>query len=105
MKMILGNIFNLVGANPREVYRWFMELFVDSADWVMQANVYSMGLMSDGGIFATKAYICGSNYILKMGDWPKGEWCEIVDGLYWSFIEKNQIFFESNPRMKMMTGA
>ncbi|MEI6805884.1 MAG: FAD-binding domain-containing protein [Myxococcaceae bacterium] len=103
--MILGNIFNLVTASPHEVYRWFMELFVDSSDWVMQANVYGMALMSDGGIFATKPYICGSNYILKMGDWPKGEWCEILDGLYWSFIERHQEFFYSNARMKMMVGG
>ncbi len=103
--MILGNIFNLVGVYPPEVYRWFMEMFIDSSDWVMQANVYGMGLMSDGGIFATKPYICGSNYILKMGDWPKGDWCETLDGLYWSFIERHQTFFESNPRMKMMVGA
>jgi len=28
---------------------------------VMVPNVYGMGLFSDGGIFATKPYICGSS--------------------------------------------
>jgi deoxyribodipyrimidine photolyase-related protein len=58
--------------------------------------------MSDGGIFATKPYISGSNYILKMSDYQKGPWCEIWDGLYWSFIDRNRLFFSKNPRLSMM---
>ena len=58
--MILGNIMCLMRINPNEVYRWFMEMFIDSYDWVMVPNVYGMGLFSDGGIFATKPYISGS---------------------------------------------
>ena len=61
-----------------------------------------MGLFADGGIMATKPYICGSNYILKMMDFQKGEWCEIMDGLYWRFINKNRKFFKTNPRLNMM---
>ena len=30
-----------------------------------------MGLFSDGGTFATKPYICGSAYFLKMMDFKK----------------------------------
>ena len=51
----------------------------------MVPNVYGMGLFSDGGIFATKPYICGSAYFLKMMDFKKGDWCEVMDGLYWEF--------------------
>jgi deoxyribodipyrimidine photolyase-related protein len=58
--------------------------------------------MSDGGLFATKPYICGSNYILKMGDFKRGPWCEIWDGLYWRFIERHRSFFQANPRLSMM---
>ena len=101
--MILANLMNLCEIEPREVYRWFMEMYVDSSDWVMAANVYGMGLMSDGGIFATKPYISGSNYILKMSDYKKGTWCDIWDGLYWRFVEKHFEFFDRNPRMRMMT--
>ena len=79
-----------------------MEMFVDSSDWVMVPNVYGMGLFSEGGIFATKPYICGSSYFMKMMDFKKGEWCIIMDGLYWRFIFKNQSFFKSNPRLSMM---
>ena len=100
--MVLANIMNLCQIHPRSIYSWFMETFIDSSDWVMVPNVYGMGLFSDGGIFATKPYICGSNYILKMSNYKRGEWCEIVDGLYWSFIEKNRNFFEKNFRLNMM---
>ena len=55
--MVISNIMNLCEVKPIYVYRWFMEMFVDSSDWVMVPNVYGMGLFSDGGIFATKPYI------------------------------------------------
>ena len=100
--MILSNIMNLCEIKPVYVYKWFMEMFVDSSDWVMVPNVYGMGLFSDGGIFATKPYICGSSYILKMMDFKKGEWCNIMDGLYWRFINRNRTFFLKNPRLSMM---
>ena len=100
--MILANIMNLCQIHPKQVYKWFMEMFVDSSDWVMAPNVYGMGLFSDGGIFATKPYICGSSYFLKMMDFKRGKWCDTMDGLYWNFINKNRNFFLKNPRLSMM---
>ncbi len=100
--MILSNIMNLCEVHPTQVYKWFMEMFVDSSDWVMAPNVFGMGLFSDGGIFATKPYICGSSYFLKMMEFKKGPWCDIMDGLYWKFIDRNKKFFKSNPRLSMM---
>ncbi len=100
--MVLCNIMNLCEIKPNEVYNWFMEMFVDSSDWVMSPNVYGMGLFSDGGIFSTKPYICGSSYFMKMMNFKKGNWNDIMDGLYWRFINKNRKFFQSNPRLNMM---
>jgi len=100
--MILANIMNLCEINPKDVYKWFMEMFVDSSDWVMAPNVYGMGLFSDGGIFATKPYICGSSYFLKMMHFKKGPWCDVMDGLYWKFIDRHKKFFLKNPRLAMM---
>jgi len=37
-----------------------------------------------------------------MMDFKKGEWCNIMDGLYWRFINKNRSFFLKNPRLSMM---
>ncbi|MGI9222398.1 MAG: cryptochrome/photolyase family protein [Woeseiaceae bacterium] len=103
--MVLGNLMTLCEIRPASAHRWFMEMFIDSSEWVMGPNVYGMGLFSDGGIFATKPYICGSNYLLKMSDYKKGPWCDIVDGLYWRFIDKHREFFQGNPRLALMPRA
>ncbi|MDH4466815.1 MAG: cryptochrome/photolyase family protein [Bacteriovoracaceae bacterium] len=101
--MVLSNIMLLSEIDPKEVHKWFMEMFIDSADWVMGPNVYGMGQFSDGGIFATKPYISGSNYILKMSDYKKDPvWCDLWDGLYWRFIDKHAAFFSKNHRLNMM---
>lgn len=100
--MIIGNIMLLCDIHPDEVYQWFMELYVDSADWVMVPNVYGMSQFADGGSFATKPYIAGSNYLRKMSHYPRGDWCDIVDGLYWRFIQKHKTIFAKNHRMSMM---
>jgi deoxyribodipyrimidine photolyase-related protein len=100
--MVISALMLLCEIHPGEVHRWFMERYLDSYEWVMGPNVYGMGQMSDGGIFATKPYLCGSNYILKMGDYKRGPWCEVWDGLYWRFIDRHLSFFQANPRLSMM---
>jgi len=100
--MVIGNMMLLCEIKPTEVYRWFMEMYIDSADWVMEPNVFGMSQFSDAGIFATKPYIAGSNYMRKMSHYPKGDWCDVVDGLYWRFIDKHRKTFANNHRMSMM---
>ncbi len=100
--MVVGSLMLLLEVEPQEAHKWFMEMFIDSSDWVMGPNVYGMALFSDGGIFATKPYFCGSNYYRKMGGYKTGDWQDAVDGLYWGFIEKHKTFFTKNPRLSMM---
>ncbi len=100
--MVLGNFMLICEFDPDDVYQWFMELFIDAYDWVMVPNVYGMSQFADGGLFATKPYIGGSNYIKKMSDYPKGDWEPIWDGLFWRFVHEHQDFFKGNPRMSMM---
>lgn len=100
--MVLGNFMLLCEFDPDEVYRWFMELFIDAYDWVMVPNVYGMCMFADGGTFATKPYIGGSNYIKKMSNYPKGEWEQIWDGMFWRFVMKHEGFFRTNPRTSML---
>ncbi len=101
--MLLGNVMLLCGFHPRRVCTWFMELFVDAYDWVMVPNVHGMSQFGDGGIFTTKPYISGSNYVLKMSDYRRGDWCKSWDGLFWSFIARHEKFFRAQPRLAMMT--
>lgn len=75
--MVLGNFMLLCEFDPDEVYRWFMELFIDAYDWVMVPNVYGMSQFADGGLMSTKPYISGSNYLMKMGNYTKSEWQNI----------------------------
>lgn len=100
--MVLGNFMMLCRFDPDDVYRWFMEFFIDAYDWVMVPNVYGMSQFADGGIFATKPYLSGSNYIRKMSDFKKGDWCEVWDGLFWTFVADHHEFFLKNYRMAQM---
>ncbi|MCK6605591.1 MAG: cryptochrome/photolyase family protein [Ignavibacteriaceae bacterium] len=100
--MILGNFMHLCELHPDRVYQWFMELFIDAYDWVMVPNVYGMSLYSDGGLITTKPYVSGSNYILKMSNYKKADWCDKWDALYWRYIYKNREAFRENQRMSMI---
>lgn len=100
--MILGNFMLLCEFDPDEVYKWFMEMYIDSYDWVMVPNVYGMSQFADGGLMSTKPYLSGSNYILKMSDYKKGEWQKTWDGLFWVFISNHKDYFIKNPRLSMM---
>ncbi len=100
--MVLGNYMLLKGYHPDEIYRWFMEMYIDAYDWVMVPNLYGMSQFADGGIFAMKPYISSSNYILKMSDFGKGPWCDEWNELYWGFLAKHEDRLKGNPRMGLM---
>ncbi|KIC47648.1 phosphonate transporter [Ruegeria sp. ANG-S4] len=100
--MVLGGFMFLCEIDPDDVYLWFMEMFVDSYDWVMVPNAYAMSQHADGGLITTKPYFSGSNYIRKMSHWGKGPWADVWDGLYWRFIFKHMDDLARNPRWSMM---
>lgn len=100
--MVLGNFMLLCEFDPDEVHRWFMEMFIDAYDWVMVPNVYGMTQFADGGLMTTKPYISGSNYLMKMSDYEKGDWQSTWDGLFWRFMHEHRSFFLQNPRLGML---
>jgi deoxyribodipyrimidine photolyase-related protein len=71
-----------------------MEFALDSYDWVMVGNVYSMALWADGGLTMRKPYISGSGYIMKMGNFDSKsketkEWQNKWDDVFHHFIDRN----------------
>ncbi|MFT5302927.1 MAG: deoxyribodipyrimidine photolyase-related protein [Mariniblastus sp.] len=100
--MVLGGFMFVCEFDPKEIYRWFMEMFVDSYDWVMVPNAYAMSQHADGGLITTKPYFSGSSYIRKMSHYRPGPWSEIWDGLYWRWIWNHADSLAKNPRWAMM---
>jgi deoxyribodipyrimidine photolyase-related protein len=102
--MVLGNVMLLLEIDPDEVYDWFMEMFIDSYDWVMVPNIYGMSQYSYTNMM-TKPYISSSNYIGKMSHYDGGDWEDHWDGLYWNFIKKHEEKISEIHRMSFMTST
>ncbi|NND97218.1 MAG: cryptochrome/photolyase family protein [Pirellulaceae bacterium] len=100
--MVLGGFMFLCEIDPDDIYLWFMEMFIDSYDWVMVPNVYAMSQNADGGLITTKPYFSGSSYVRKMSHYKKDSWCDIWDGLYWRWIWNHAEELSKNPRWAMM---
>ncbi|MEL6784787.1 MAG: cryptochrome/photolyase family protein [Pseudomonadota bacterium] len=100
--MVIGGFMFLCEIEPDDIYRWFMEMYIDAYDWVMVPNVYAMSQNADGGLITTKPYFSGSNYVKKMSHWKHGEWADIWDGLYWRWIDNHREALGKNPRWAMM---
>jgi deoxyribodipyrimidine photolyase-related protein len=96
--MVVGNAMFLCQIQPDEVYRWFMEMFADSYDWVMIGNVYYMSQWASDAI-TTKPYISSSAYLLRMSDYKRGEWCDDWDALYWAAVHKHAALIRKNYRL------
>lgn len=100
--MVIANYMTLTHIDPKAMYKWFMEFSIDSYDWVMEYNIYSMGSYSDGGKFTTKPYISSSNYLLKMSDYEKkesSEWSDLWDTAFWKFMDKHKDKIKKIPRL------
>lgn len=114
--MVLGNFALLTRTDPHEVNRWFWSVYLDAYEWVVSPNVLGMSQFADGGVFATKPYVSGANYISKMSNFCKscrfdpkktvGENACPFNSLYWDFIDETQRLKVSRPsfarRMGMM---
>lgn len=87
--MIMGNFMLLCGVHPKSAHKWFMEFSVDSYEWVMFQNVYDMIFYVFGNTMR-RIYISSSNYILKMSNLKKDEWCIIWDNLFQNFLQNHK---------------
>jgi deoxyribodipyrimidine photolyase-related protein len=100
--MVVTNAMTLCEMLPDDAYRWFMEFSVDSYDWVMIGNVYSMGLWADGGLTMRKPYISSDKYIQTMAGnrFPSGEWEAEWRALYYHFLSKNAVKLRGTPYIR-----
>ena len=93
--MYLGNWFLINMVDPKEVHRIFMEWTVDAYDWVMVPNVFGMSQYATD-MMMTRPYFSSYNYILRMSNYKKEEWCEKWEALYYLFIDRHQKLFSKN---------
>jgi deoxyribodipyrimidine photolyase-related protein len=100
---VLCNMMNLSELHPHQAYQWFSEMHVDSTPWATGPNVYGLGLHSDNGIVTSQVYICSSNYWGKISTYPKADWSDEVDGLYWRFVQKHKNYFDRAQKLYVMT--
>ena len=110
--MVLGNFALLMQANPDDVDRWYLGVYVDAVEWVQLPNTRGMSQYADGGKLATKPYISSGNYINKMSNYCKGciytptkrigdDACPF-NALYWNFLHDKQQQLSLNQRMAFM---
>ncbi len=71
--------------------RWPLRLHRQKLVLHRDSLTHGMWQFADGGIFTTKPYLSGSNYVRKMSDYSAGPWCEGWDGLFWTFITDTAI--------------
>jgi deoxyribodipyrimidine photolyase-related protein len=86
--MILLNYMTLCEIKPSEICDWFTYVSIDSYEWVMLSNVYTMGF-SSGYKFMSRPYISSLNYVEKQMT-KKVQKIEIDDDLKWN--EKYRTF-------------
>lgn len=87
--MIMANYMTLSNIHPDGIYQWMYEFSLDSYEWVMIFNCYSMGSWSDGGLAMRKPYISSSNYVLKMSDAKKGPWVDVWNARFKDFLQNH----------------
>ncbi len=109
--MVTGLFALLSNVDPQQVYRWYLAMFVDAVAWVEVPNTIGMSQFADGGILASKPYIASGNYINRMSNYCSGcpyspskasdeDACPFTT-LYWAFVNDNQTWLATNPRLAM----
>ena len=109
--MVTGNFALLIGADPAEVHRWYLEVYVDAYEWVELPNTLGMSQWGDGGLIATKPYVSSGAYIDRMSDYCRhcrydvksrvGEDACPFNALYWDFLARHEDTLGANRRLAM----
>ncbi|MHB9878408.1 cryptochrome/photolyase family protein [Pacificimonas sp. ICDLI1SI03] len=109
--MVTGNFALLIGADPRQVHEWYLEVYADAYEWVELPNTLGMSQFGDGGLLGTKPYAASGAYIDRMSDYctscrydvteKTGENACPFNTLYWHFLDRNRQKLKGNRRLAM----
>jgi len=109
--MVTGNFALLIGAEPQQVHRWYLEVYADAYEWVELPNTLGMSQFGDGGLLGSKPYASSGAYIDRMSDYCGACRYDVkqrtgpdacpFNALYWDFIARNREKLGNNPRMAM----
>jgi len=109
--MVTGNFALLIGSDPAQVHRWYLEIYADAYEWVELPNTLGMSQFGDGGLLGSKPYAASGAYINRMSDYCRncrydvnqrtGENACPFNALYWDFLARNEARIGDNPRLAM----
>ena len=109
--MVTGNFALLIGADPKQVHVWYLEVYADAYEWVELPNTLGMSQFADHGLMGSKPYAASGAYINRMSDYcgscrydvkaRTGENACPFNALYWDFLARNDQKLRSNNRLAM----
>jgi len=109
--MVTGNFALLIGADPKAVHEWYLEVYVDAYEWVELPNTLGMSQFGDGGLLGSKPYISSGAYIDRMSDYCRRCRYDVkqrtgpdacpFNALYWDFLARHRDKLGENRRLAM----
>lgn len=109
--MVTGNFALLIGADPKQVHEWYLEIYVDAYEWVELPNTLGMSQFGDGGLLGSKPYAASGAYINRMSDYCRHCRYDVkqrvgpdacpFNALYWDFLARNEKKLGPNQRLAM----
>jgi deoxyribodipyrimidine photolyase-related protein len=109
--MVTGNFALLIGADPKAVHLWYLEVYVDAYEWVELPNTLGMSQFGDGGLVGSKPYVSSGAYIDRMSDYCRHCRYDVkqrlgpdacpFNALYWDFLARHRETLGRNPRLAM----
>jgi deoxyribodipyrimidine photolyase-related protein len=109
--MVIGNFALLIGADPKQVHIWYLEVYLDAYEWVELPNTLGMSQFGDGGLLGSKPYVSSGAYINRMSDYcgrcrydvgkRVGENACPFNALYWDFLARHEDKLGDNRRLAM----
>jgi deoxyribodipyrimidine photolyase-related protein len=109
--MVIGNFALLIGADPKQVHLWYLEVYLDAYEWVELPNTLGMSQFGDGGLLGSKPYVSSGAYINRMSDYCRGCRYDVnqrvgadacpFNALYWHFLDRHRGKLGDNRRLAM----